>query len=205
MGDSTINIQSVIIPPYKSNKNYLKKKGVLIIINKKNSGLGYKIYYGIDKIITGSAILGAIFLIFIVSLVFYEVFVRFVLNSPTVWTLELTIYSLIASCFLSAGYLVRVDKHIRVDVIIESVPFKIKKVMFIIGCLIGLLFSIILAWQGIVYVISSFQLDFRSLSSLRLPMYIPHMLIPIGGILLSLSFILQLIDIIFNDGERLDG
>src|SRR5690625_4108592 len=160
----------------------------------RKSNFGLLLYDLIDKIIRCAAILGAIMIVAIVILVFYEVFVRTVLNAPTVWTLELTIYCLIGSCFLSVGYLVREDKHIKVDILIESVPESVKRTLLLASFIVGLLFSILLTWYGWNTVISSFQLDLRSLSSLRLPMYIPHMLIPIGGILLSLSFILKIIE-----------
>jgi len=60
---------------------------------------------------------GVLILIFMVIIVLLQVFTRYVLGSPLLWTEELSRVSLIWITFLSAVILFTQDKHIKIEVI----------------------------------------------------------------------------------------
>ena len=56
----------------------------------------------------------------------YEVFVRYVLNAPTVWVFDMMV-QMYGALFLMAGpYALAQDAHVRGDVIYRLFPFKVQ-------------------------------------------------------------------------------
>ncbi|MFM1652036.1 TRAP transporter small permease [Brevibacillus sp. B_LB10_24] len=152
------------------------------------------VYAGLDRIITLGGLVAGIFILCATGMIFYEVVSRFLFNAPTIWATELSIYTIIGSCFFGAAYTLRRNGHIRVDLLLHNVSAPIRKGLLMVTCVIGLIFSIVFTVYGWEHVISSKEFGFTSASLLRIPMYIPEMLLPLGGILLCFSFLLQFID-----------
>jgi C4-dicarboxylate transporter DctQ subunit len=152
------------------------------------------LYRGLDKIIYWGGIAAGVFIILTTGMIFYEVVSRFLFNAPTTWATELTIYAIIGSCFVGAAYALREDAHIKVDLLLHNVPAHVRKIMLIVSSVLGLMFSVVFTWFGWEHVMQSKELGFTSASLLRIPMYIPEMLLPIGGTLLCFAFLLQLVD-----------
>ena len=66
-----------------------------------------------------------VFLILTLS-VTYEVFVRYVLNAPTVWAFDMMV-QMYGALFLMAGpYALAQDAHVRGDVLYRLFPFKVQ-------------------------------------------------------------------------------
>ncbi len=91
--------------------------------------------------------LSIIFLV-IVVITAYEVFVRYALNAPTFWVHELALF-LGGSLFVFGGaYALATDKHVRVVLIYDNVKPKTKCMLNIFHHIMGLLFSILMAWAS---------------------------------------------------------
>ncbi|QED48174.1 TRAP transporter small permease [Cytobacillus dafuensis] len=159
------------------------------------------LYKNIDRMIRLGGFISGIFIVLITGMIFYEVLSRAFFNSPTVFATELSIYSLIGSCFIGSGYALRTFSHITVDLVINIVSDKVKTILAILSNFLGLLFSVIFTWYGIHHVQSTYTLGVTSSSLLRVPMYLPELLLPIGGILLCFAFVLQIVDCFNKKGE----
>ncbi|MCT1903551.1 TRAP transporter small permease [Oceanobacillus sojae] len=153
-----------------------------------------KLYHFSDLLIKWAAYLSGILIFMTTIMTFYEVMSRAFFSMPTIWATELSTYAIIGSCFLGTAYAVRMYSHITVDLIINRVNEKARIVLAYISNALGLIFSIILTWYGFIHVFKTFELGVTSTSLLRIPMYLPESFIPIGGVLLVIAFILQLID-----------
>lgn len=91
--------------------------------------------------------LSLIFLI-IVVITAYEVFVRYLLNAPTFWVHELAMF-LGGSLFVIGGaYALATDKHVRVVLIYDNVAPKHKRYLNIFHHIMGLIFSVLMAWAS---------------------------------------------------------
>lgn len=165
--------------------------------------LFHSIYKGLDRLIYWGGLLAGLLIVITTGMIFYEILSRSLFNAPTTWATELTIYAIIGSCFLGSAYAVRENAHIKVDLLLHNVPLSIRRVMLMISCILGLLFGILCTWFGFEHVKQSMELGFTSASLLRIPMYIPESLIPIGGLLLSFAFALQWVDYYNGKGEEL--
>ena len=125
---------------------------------------------------------------------FYEVVSRSFFNAPTSWATELSIYAIIGSCFLGSAFAVRTYSHITVDLLINSVNDRFKTILAYISNALGLLFSVIFTIYTFSHVLKTFELGVTSASLLRIPMYLPEIFLLVGGVLLCIAFILQIID-----------
>lgn len=153
-----------------------------------------KIYKGCDFLIRVGAYLAGLFIILTTLFTFYEVISRSIFGKPTTFATELSIYAIIGSCFLGGAYAVRTYSHIAVDLLINAVNDMWKIILAYISNALGLVFSIIFTIYGFLHVAKTYSLGTTSTSLLRIPMYIPELLLPIGGVLLVIAFILQIID-----------
>ena len=133
-------------------------------------------------------------LIFLISvMVFYEIVARSVFNAPTIWANELSVYALIGSGLLGAGYTLVGDGHIRVDVVLERVSDRTSRILHTFTYFLGLIFALVLLIYGVELVAKTYLIGLTSASLLRVPMYIPYLLIPVGSTILVLAFIQKII------------
>ncbi|MDS9472552.1 TRAP transporter small permease [Sporosarcina pasteurii] len=153
-----------------------------------------KVYHFFDLLIKLGAYVAGSLIMLTTLMVFYEVVSRSFFHKPTSWATELSIYAVIGSCFLGSAYAVRTYSHITVDLLINAVNDRVKTILAYLTNSLGLLFSIILTVYSYLHVMKTFALGVTSSSLLRIPMYIPESFLPIGGGLLCIAFIMQLID-----------
>lgn len=152
------------------------------------------LYKGTDLAIKWGAYLSGFLIVLTTGMIFYEIVSRALFNKPTIWATELSIYAIIGSCFLGSAYAVRTYSHITVDLLINNVNDRMKTILAYLSNAMGLVFSIIFTYAGFHHSMNTLELGVTSSSLLRVPMYLPELLLPVGGILLCLAFVLQIID-----------
>lgn len=153
-----------------------------------------KVYQFMDLLIRWGAYVAGILILLTTVMTFYEVVSRSFFDAPTTWATELSIYAIIGSCFLGSAYAVRTYSHITVDILINNVNDKMKTIFAYLTNTLGLVLSVIFTIYSYMHVVKTFNLQVTSASLLRIPMYIPESLLVIGGVLLCIAFVLQIID-----------
>jgi len=123
----------------------------------------------------------------------YEVFVRYVLNSPTVWAFDMSIQMYGALFMMAGAYALSQDAHVRGDVIYRLMP---KKVQASIDLLLYTIFlapgAIALIYYGYGFAADSwFYKEVSWSSPSRIQIYFFKTLIPISGTLLLLQGIAE--------------
>ncbi len=119
----------------------------------------------------------------------YEVFVRYVLNAPTVWAFDMMV-QMYGALFLMAGpYALAQDAHVRGDVIYRLFPVKwqarIDFVLYILFFFPGML---ALFWYGAEIASDSWRYKEVSWNSpARIQIYFFKTLIPVAGLLLIIQ------------------
>ncbi len=95
--------------------------------------------------------LSLIFL-FIVVISFYEVFMRYAFNAPTIWVHESAAF-LGGSLFVFGGsYALATDKHVRVVLLYDNVRPKTRAYLNIFHHIMGAIFSLMMTWAGYLMV-----------------------------------------------------
>ena len=119
----------------------------------------------------------------------YEVFVRYVLNAPTVWAFDMMV-QMYGGLFLMAGaYALAQDAHVRGDVLYRLFPFKVQASIDL-ALYIFFFFPGMLALFYFGYEIASDSWRYKEVSwnsPARIQIYFFKSLIPLAGGLLILQ------------------
>jgi TRAP-type mannitol/chloroaromatic compound transport system permease small subunit len=124
----------------------------------------------------------------------YEVFVRYVLNAPTVWAFDMMV-QMYGALFLMAGpYALAQDAHVRADVMYRFFPVKIQGgIDFVLYLLFFFPGMLALFWYGAEIASDSWRYQEVSWNSpARIQIYFFKTLIPVAGGLMVLQGVAEL-------------
>ena len=124
----------------------------------------------------------------------YEVFVRYVLNSPTVWAFDIMV-QMYGALFLMAGpYALAQDGHVRADVLYRLFPVRMQASLdFLLYLLFFFPGILALFWYGAEIASDSWRFQEVSWNSpARIQVYFFKSLIPLAGALLLLQGVAEL-------------
>ncbi|OPY68031.1 MAG: Sialic acid TRAP transporter permease protein SiaT [Syntrophorhabdaceae bacterium PtaU1.Bin034] len=121
----------------------------------------------------------------------YEVIMRYLFNSPTVWVSEVTIYLVMAATFLSLAFAMKEKAHVNVDFIINKLSGKSLLNLKLLGLFLGLLYSGILVYQGSSWVYDAYKNWELAGMILKVPKFIPEFFIPFGSALLFIRLLIE--------------
>lgn len=117
----------------------------------------------------------------------------------TSWAQELTIYLFVWMAKFGAAYGVRSGIHVGVDVLVNRLNDKYKKLFVFISLGAGALFTGIVGTLGANFVIGIAQTDQTS-ADMEIPMWWVYLAIPLGSYLMSFRF-LQVAWAFYRTGE----
>ncbi|MBK1698391.1 TRAP transporter small permease subunit [Rhodovibrio salinarum] len=119
----------------------------------------------------------------------YEVFVRYLLNSPTGWAYDMS-YIMYGALFLMAGpYALSRDGHVRGDVVYRLFPQRVQAGIDMLLHIVFLLPGVAaMMYQGAFYAQESWTyMETSIFSPMGIPIYPLKTLIPFAGLLLFLQ------------------
>lgn len=119
----------------------------------------------------------------------YEVFVRYVLNAPTVWAFDMSV-QMYGSLFVMAGaYALAQDAHVRGDVLYRLMSPRRQATVDLILYIVFLLPAVFaLTWYGYGFAADSwFYKEVSWSSPARIQIYFFKSLIPVAGVLIFLQ------------------
>lgn len=125
----------------------------------------------------------------------YEVFVRYVLNAPTVWVFDMMV-QMYGALFLMAGpYALAQDSHVRGDVLYRLFPVRWQaRIDFVLYVLFFFPGMLALFWFGWEIAADSWRYEEVSWNSpARIQIYFFKTLIPVAGGLLILQGIAEIL------------
>jgi TRAP-type mannitol/chloroaromatic compound transport system permease small subunit len=119
----------------------------------------------------------------------YEVFVRYVLNAPTVWAFDMSVQMYGALFMMAGAYALSQDAHVRGDVLYRLMPIKVQAsidlALYILFFMPGVF---ALTYYGYGFAADSwFYKEVSWSSPSRIQIYFFKTLIPISGVLLLLQ------------------
>ena len=156
---------------------------------------------GINRLSWFFEIVSEIAIAILMLLVFHEVVVRYLFNSPTQFSVELSEYLLVLISFMCASWILREDRHVRMLALVNIFPEKAQLFLNISSSMLVAVFSSVLTWKGGQTVIMAYTGSYHSSSLLNVPLWIPYSFIPIGALVLGLQSICKIEEQI----ERLAG
>ncbi len=135
-----------------------------------------------DKLFRGIQVLIAVFLGIMIALVFLNVILRYVFNTGLAWTEEIA-----RICFIYLVYLGTIDayrdnRHLGVELLVERVPEKARKALY-------LAIQLIVIWMMAILTIGSWKLTMQSMHDSWVATGYPRALINGIGVVTGASII----------------
>lgn len=125
----------------------------------------------------------------------YEVFVRYVLNAPTVWAFDMMVQMYGALFLMCGAYALAQDTHVRADVVYRLFPVKVQASLdFVLYFLFFFPGILALVWYGWEIAADSWrwkEVSFNSPASIQV--YFFKTLIPLSGCLLAVQGFAELV------------
>lgn len=144
----------------------------------------------IDKVMR---VLNAAAMAVLTLLVIWQVFTRYILNSPSTWSEELAAYMFAWVTVFGAAYVFGKREHMNIPVVVERFSLRNQNSLQILAEVLNLIFALtIMVYGG--YEITKLTMGQMS-SSLPLQMGYFYMCIPISGIFIALYSVLNIKDL----------
>ena len=153
-------------------------------------------YY--DKIVKYSGYLASALFIAIGFIVSYEVIMRYLFNSPTIWVNEVSRFLQIWATYLALTYSFHKQDFIRITVIYDRLNENGKKILDFISFIFILIFSSFVVYYGWLIAYDSLKVGRTSSTILDVPSFLTELAIPLCFAFLVLRVILEVITYIRN-------
>jgi len=119
-----------------------------------------------------------------------QVIARYVFNYPLSWPEELGRYLVILIVYVGASIALRKKNHIAVDIIPTFFPSS-RKILGHLSTISGVMFSLLIIIYGMKFV-RSLMISGQIAITLKIPIFIVYSVLPLGGVLLFLQYILEI-------------
>ena len=119
----------------------------------------------------------------------WEVFCRYLLNSPTDWVNETNQYLLCLMSMLGGSYCLLLDQHVRVDFLFRLRSEKQKAVMELATWWLAALFCLVIIWWGGEMALEALVKNKLSDTILEMPLWPSMFMVPLGALLLLLQIV----------------
>jgi len=109
------------------------------------------------------------------------------------WTFEVIIFLVIWAVFLAAARLVTVGGHIRIDIVLQRLGPRAQRWFALFAAALALAVAILLLWSGVLVVSEALRWGETSSSTLRVPLWIYYLSLPVGAALMALRLVLRIV------------
>ena len=153
-------------------------------------------YY--DKIVKYSGYLASALFIAIGFIVSYEVIMRYLFNSPTIWVNEVSRFLQIWATYLALTYSFHKQDFIRITVIYDRLNKTGKKILDFISFIFIIIFSCFVVYYGWLIAYDSLKVGRTSSTILDVPSFLTELAIPLCFAFLVIRVIFEAIRYIRN-------
>jgi len=144
-----------------------------------------------DGLMLVMAWLGALCIVFVLVVVSSGAISRFVFGQSITWTTELTEYALLYMTFLLAPWVLKQDRHVRVDIVLNMIGKRsprVVAVLEIVGNVLGLMIFGLIGYYGILVTTDNFARGVTNPTILEFPKGPLLLVIPVSCICLTIQF-----------------
>lgn len=121
----------------------------------------------------------------------YEAVAR-AFGAPTIWVFETTLYAFVFLGFLGNALAVQTGTHFRVTLLIDVFP-QSKRVLDAVSQIATLGFAVLIIAAGSYFVWYSWSNAILSATLLEVPLWLPQLAIPLGGLGLFLQTLVMMV------------
>lgn len=126
---------------------------------------------GIESVVKGCGKLAALLMPVLAFIVAFEVFSRYILNSPTIWAYDLSLFLFGYIAALGGAYAQQKRAHINVDILYLRVSHKTRSVFNLISFSLGIFFLVLIVMLCYGKFEEAIEYDYRRQSEWAPPMF----------------------------------
>jgi TRAP-type C4-dicarboxylate transport system permease small subunit len=108
------------------------------------------------------------------------------LGHPTAWAFDVSLYLMVTIVYIGIADGIRTGVHFRVHLLLDRLP-AIRPFLDGLDLVLIFAFGAALAWAGADLAWTSYTTNLVSTTLLHVPMFIPQLVLPIGGLSLALQ------------------
>jgi TRAP-type C4-dicarboxylate transport system permease small subunit len=142
-----------------------------------------------ESLIAALAFLAALSMGTMAVWITYEVLMRYFLERPTIWAVDLSEYTMLWAAFLGAPWVLRREGHVRVEVFIERMSTRRQRGLGVLTSVLGAVVCAIFTWQSAVTVWDFYVRGIVVAREWQVPQWLLYLVIPLGGALLTVEFV----------------
>lgn len=142
-----------------------------------------------DHILTAGAILSAVLLVFIMLAVSFDVILRYTLNQPLEWVVEISQYMLVGMTFFATAWVLKRDGHVKMDQLFNMLGPRTQYLLNTITSFLSAIACLIIVWYGTRVTLDHIQTGDRYYTTLETPKWPVSAIIVIGFLLLLFQFL----------------
>lgn len=143
----------------------------------------------------------AVLLALIVLSVAMEVFLRSAFNRPQAWVLEFSEYGLLFITFLVASFLVKNEKNITVDIVVDLLDERTRSRLSIVRNAIICLVAFVFVYYGFSATLDLYQRGVYNPTIMQVPMAYVLFIIPVGSFFILIQALIRLCESIREQRE----
>ena len=141
----------------------------------------------IDRLNTWIGRTAAFLILPLVFVIMYEVISRYLFNSPTRWSNEISQYLLVAVVMLGGAYCLADNEHVNVDIFYRNFTWRTRAFVEILTFFMVISFVTAIVWKGGEVCYDALIQGKRSQTIFAMPLFPSMVLVPIGAILIGLQ------------------
>ncbi len=123
----------------------------------------------------------------------YDIIMRTLFKLPAVWAFDFSNFLCAAVAFLAGGYTLMGKRHVNVDIFYRHFRPQNKALADVSTSFLFFLVCGVLIWMGSTTTIESLLSRATSGGGLDIPLFLPHLLVPVGGLLLVLQGVIRFV------------
>lgn len=118
-----------------------------------------------------------------------ELFLRYFFNLPQIWAVEVTEYAMLYMTFLGAAWLLKEDRHVKIDLLFAFIRPRTQALLNAVSALLGAVVCVVLlsygSWSTWHHYVKGLT-TFSAMQPLKWPFLV---VIPFGSLLLLVQFL----------------
>lgn len=153
-------------------------------------GFGERVAHVLDRVTKALFVIGAVILFLIMAMYLNEIVMRYLLNSPTVWSIDIISFSLAAMVSLAAPELARTHSNISITILPDTIKSQVVRLRY--NGLLALVSAVVIG--SVCYVTAQETLKLYNTNILTVGTYIVpkwwvSIFIPVGLLFTTLQYV----------------
>nr|WP_326184383.1 TRAP transporter small permease [uncultured Oscillibacter sp.] len=118
-----------------------------------------------------------------------NIFMRAFLDSGLSWLEEISRYIFVFQTFLGASIAVSTDQHPKMTAVVDALPHTARQIVLAVGNLLCAALCLLVAFYGYQQILRMIS-NGAMASSVRVPMYVPYLIIPLGTLMAAVRYLI---------------